>query len=132
MKRKTKFLISNDENTRAIYVDLDNEKEILNYLNQDKKHKDKFRLISKIFLMGLKNPDQYDKENIDKKSQNVTAMKFFKKRDNDRIYCKEIEKKNRKIIVMSELLLKKKNKKVKQREKNVIHKVGGYKYEIEK
>jgi len=60
-------------------------------------------------------------------------MKFFKGQENDRIYCKEIIEDGKVfIVIMAILLEKKKNRKVKQRERNAIHKVGSYKYEIEK
>lgn len=132
MKRKAKILRKNDNGNRIICIDIENQDEILAYIEQDKRHRKKFLYISDIILLGLTNTDLYDKEEIDNRSKNVTAMKFFKKNENDRIYCKEIEEENRTlIIIMSVLLEKKKNQKVKQREKNAIHKVGGYEYELE-
>ena len=132
MKRKAEIIRINDKGNRVLCIDADNKAEIMAYLTQDDRHKKKFRYIADIILNNLKIPDLYDKEAIDDKSKGVTAMKFFKGQENDRIYCKEIISGNKMVVViMSVLLEKKKNNKVKQREKNAIHKVGGYEYEIE-
>jgi len=131
--RKAIIIKSNDRGNRILCIDVDNRAEIMRYLTQDAKHIKKFRYISEIILSGLKNTDLYDKEEIDDKSKGVTAMKFFKGQENDRIYCKEIIEDGKVfIVIMAILLEKKKNRKVKQRERNAIHKVGSYEYEIEK
>lgn len=68
--------------------------------------------IAEIILNGLKNPQVYDKENINKCADNITAMKFFKGQENDRIYCKEYERNGQTQIVVAILLIdrKKENK----------------------
>ena len=132
MARKVEILLRNENNTRILCIDVENKKKILDYLTQDERHKKKFRVFCDLFLGKLRIHDLYGKEAIDSKTKGVTAIKFFKRNENDRIYCKEIELKDTKlVIVMSELLTKKKNKKLKQREKNIIKKVGSYTYEIE-
>ena len=66
----------------VICVDVDDWKEIFEYINQDAKHKKKFKYICGIILDGHRNTDIYDKENINDKCKDVTAMKFFKGNDN--------------------------------------------------
>ncbi|MGN6196956.1 MAG: hypothetical protein ACTHOB_18590 [Ginsengibacter sp.] len=78
MKRKCFKLISSRDGKRAIYLDEENSEEILAYIKRDTRHQNKFRDISNIILEGLRNPNLYDKEDIDSKSKRVTAMKFFK------------------------------------------------------
>ena len=95
MKRKAIKISESADHTKAIYVDKQNAEKIYHYINQDKRHKNKFRHITHIILEGLRNTELYDKEDIDKKSKGVTAMKFFKGQENDRIYCKEFPTKKR-------------------------------------
>lgn len=131
MKRKCKHLIKSKDGKRAIYLDEENAAEIVSYLNKDNRHKKKFRFISEIILEGHRNPDVYDKEDINDKCKDVTAMKFFKGQDNDRIYCKEIHTIQGTFIVVAAILYeKKKTKKLSQEQKKLIEKVGGYDYEI--
>ena len=132
MKRKAIEIRKSNDNKRAIYIDKQNAKEIYNYINQDKRHQKKFRDITNIILEGLRNTELYDKEDIDKKSKGVTAMKFFKGQENDRIYCKEVTKEDKTFIVIAcELHQKKKSKGISHKEKNIIHKVAEYEYELE-
>jgi hypothetical protein len=58
-------------------------------------------------------------------------MKFFKGQENDRIYCKEINTTDGTFIVVCAVLYEtKKSTKLTQEQKNIIEKIGGYKYEI--
>lgn len=130
MKRKAKIIKSAEDGKRFIAVDSDNATKILQFLN-DKKLAKKFTLICDTILLGLKNTELYDKENINTKCKSVTAMKF-KGYLNTRIYCQEVKRKNKTlVIVTSELLPKKKNQKNQQKEISLIEKVAGYEYEIE-
>ena len=132
MKRTAIKIRSSDNGKRAIYVDQANATEIIQYINQDARHKKKFRLISDIILRGLRNTNLYDKEEINKKNKGITAMKFFKGQENDRLYCKEITKDvSVFIIIMVELRLKKKSQKLTYKEKNIIEKIANYEYEFE-
>lgn len=131
MKRKCKKIISSKDGKRAIYLDEQNAKEILAYLNKDERHKKKFRFISEIILGGHKNPAIYDKEEINNKCKDVTAMKFFKGQDNDRIYCKEVHSSSGTFIVVAAILYeKKKTTKLNSEQKSIIETVGGYTYEV--
>lgn len=132
MKRTAIIIRTSKDGKRKIAVDEENYQQILDYIKQDNRHKNKFNDICNIILNGLRNPDLYDKENINKKCKHVTAMKFFKGQENDRIYCQEVRIKKEKIfvVVTAELLEKKKNQKNTQKEINLIEKVAGYEYEI--
>lgn len=131
MKRKCKYLIGSKDGKRAIYLDEENSKEIYAYLTQDNRHRKKFKFISDIILEGHKNSSIYDKEDINEHCKDVTAMKFFKGQENDRIYCKEINTSEGSFIVVAAILYeKKKTKKLSQEQIKIIEKVGGYDYEI--
>lgn len=131
LKRKCKKLISSKDGKRSIYIDSENESEIWAYLNKDKRHKNKFRFISEIILEGHRNTEVYDKEDINDKCKDVTAMKFFKGQENDRIYCKEVHTISGSFIVVAAILFeKKKTTKLTTEHKKIIQTVGGYTYEI--
>lgn len=131
MKRKCKYLIGSKDGKRAIFLDTENSQEIYAYLNRDKRHQKKFKFIADIILGSHKNPNIYDKEDINEYCKDVTAMKFFKGQENDRIYCKEISTPDGMFIVVCAILYEgKKSKKLTQAQKNIIIKVGGYQYEI--
>lgn len=130
MKRKATIIKSASDGKRFIAVDKENAGEILQFLRANNLNK-KFELICSIILSGLKNPELYDKEDINSKCKNVMAMKF-KGNQNPRIYCQEVKQKNKTLVVVtSELLPKKKNQKNKEKEINLIEKVVGYEYQIE-
>ena len=132
MKRKCKILISSKDGKRAIFLDEENSEEIRAYIDRDDRHRNKFRTISNIILEGLRNSNLYDKEDINHKCKDVTAMKFFKGQENDRIYCKEVHSTSGTHIVVAAILYeKKKTTKLTQKQKNIIEKVGGYNYEIQ-
>lgn len=131
MRRKCKYLIGSKDGKRAIFLDTENSQEIYDYLNRDNRHQKKFKFISDIILGGHKNPNIYDKEDINEYCKDVTAMKFFKGQENDRIYCKEINTPDGMFIIVYAILYEgKKSKKLTQEQKNIIIKVGGYQYEI--
>jgi hypothetical protein len=86
-----------------------------------------------LILAGLRNTEIYDKEDITSRSRRVTAMKFFKGQENDRIYCIEhrIEKKLYTIICV-ELVQRKKSKGVDKKIKSIIESIAKYEYEIKR
>jgi len=131
MKRAYKQLISAKDGKRAIYLDEENAAEIIAYFTRDARHIKKFKFISEIILGGFKNTSVYDKEDINEKCKDVTAMKFFKGQDNDRIYCKEVHSSKGTYIVVAAILYeKKKTGKLNQEQKNIINKIATYHYEI--
>lgn len=88
--------------------------------------------IAELILRGIKNPQVYDKEVVGRTSTSVTAMKFFKGHENDRIYCKELALNRQRIIVVAVVLIeKKKTQKLTKPIKSLIEKISKYEYEIE-
>ena len=131
MVRKCEHIISTKDGKRAIYVDSINKKQILEYIHKDERHRKKFQFISDIILGNHKNAALYDKEYINEKCKDVTAMKFFKGQENDRIYCKEIHSPKGTFIVVTSILHKrKKSNNLSAKEITIIEKVGGYQYEV--
>ena len=132
MKRTAIKIRSSDDGKREIYVDEDNANQIIQYIRQSGRHTKKFNHIIDIILGGHRNTELYDKEEINDRCKGVTAMKFFKGQENDRLYCKEITKENKVfVIIMAELRPKKKSQKLTQKEINLIEKVASYEYEFE-
>lgn len=129
--RKAQEIIKSKDGKRIICIDTDNWEAIFNYINQDDKHKKKFHYICGVILDGHKNTDVYDKENINDKCKDVTAMKFFKGYSNDRIYCKEISLEDKTFVIIAcELFEKKKTQKNSKKNTPVIEKIGKANYEI--
>lgn len=103
--------------------------EVLAYIRQDDRHKNKFVDIVNVIMAGHKNRDLYDKEDIDASCKDVTAMKFFKGQENDRIYCKEIRRGDKvMIVIMGALHERKKTTKNSKRENSIIRNVGSFTY----
>ena len=131
MKRQAKIIRTNEEGTVVVCIDIQNYKPILEYLTKNARHKKKFNFIVNLVLQRIRNTELYDKEDINKKSKGVTAMKFFKGQSNDRIYCKEQTINDKTfVIIMAELLEKKKSQGINQKTKKLIEKVATYEYEI--
>lgn len=114
---------------KILYIDNQNAEEILEYLEQDNRHKKKYRYIKNIIFDDHRIPELYDKEDISEKAKDVTAMKFFKGQENDRIYCKEYHE-NVLRIVMVRLIERKKVEGIDTKFKNIIESVGGYEYDF--
>lgn len=133
LERTCEILIEAVDRRMAICIDKENKKTILNYIKQSNRHLKKWNHIVQIILEGHRNRELYDKEEVNDKCKGVTAMKFFKGQENDRIYCKE-QKTNDGvyIIVTAEILLKKKTNRVSKKDIQLIEKVGSYEYKIEK
>ena len=133
MNRKCRKYIIAKDGKRAIYIDSINRDEILDYILQDDRHKEKFRFIRNIILDGLHNKKFYKKENINKKTKDVYAMRLFVGQENDRIYCKQVQDENgMHIVIMAILHERKKSDELSAREISQIEKIGGYIYEFEK
>ena len=129
--KKAKEIIKSSDGRRIICVDIDDWEKIFNYINQDEKHRKKFKYICGIILDGHRNTDVYDKENINNQCKDVTAMKFFKGNDNDRIYCKEISLKDKTFVIIAcRLFEKKKSQKNTKKNNTIINSIGKSEYEI--
>ncbi|WP_158009388.1 hypothetical protein, partial [Bathymodiolus thermophilus thioautotrophic gill symbiont] len=71
----------------------------------------------------------YSSENYNDDIENITAIKFKGKVfNNARIYCKDYYDNKLRIIVLSELLISKKQTKLTHKERNLINKVNDYDY----
>lgn len=128
MQRKAIIIRKSSDGKRCVCVDIENYESILAYA---KLHQKKFNHIVRIILEQLRVPDLYDKENINKKAKNITAMKFFKGRSNDRIYCKEFTQNDKTFTVVAvELFEKKKTQKNSPQINHIINKISSYEYEI--
>ena len=133
MGRLCQILFETADGKKAICIDKANKAQILAYINKSRRHKEKFLHIVELILGGHRNPELYDKEDINGKAKNVTAMKFFKGQENDRIYCKEQRTKSGVyIIVTAEVYERKKTNKVSKKEIPIINKIASYEYQIEK
>lgn len=123
------MLSFNPEKKRAIFIDTENEAEILEYISSSEARKKKFAYIRHHILNGLRNTEIYDKEDINNHCRDVTAMKFFKGGSNDRIYCKEIKTAEGVFVVVASVLHeKKKSQKNSKREIEKIETVADYEY----
>lgn len=112
-------------------MDVESFDTINEYIERNNQHIKKFNYIVNVILNRLRVTDVYDKEDFNDKSKGVTAMKFFKGRSNDRIYCKEQTMEDKTFIVVgAELYEKKKSKKLDNKAKQIIEKVASYEYEI--
>jgi hypothetical protein len=132
LARLCEIIAKSADGKKAICIDKENKAKILDYIRQSARHVKKWKHIVQLILEGHKNTELYDKEEINEKCRGVTAMKFFKGQENDRIYCKEQKTENgHYVIVTAELYLKKKSDKVSKREIPIIEKVGQYEYKIE-
>jgi hypothetical protein len=117
---------------KAVCIDKANKKAILAYIYQSDRHRNKFRHIVELLLGGHKNTELYDKEDISGKAKHVTAMKFFKGQENDRIYCKEQKTADGLFMIVAAVIYeKKKTNKVSKKEIPIIEKIATYDYEIE-
>ena len=131
MARLCEIIAKTADGRKAICIDVQNKGSILSYVNQSKRHLRKWQHIMQLILEGHRNTDLYDKEEINDKCKGVTAMKFFKGQENDRIYCKEQKTENGVyIIVTAEIYPRKKNDKVSKKEIPIIEKIASYEYEI--
>lgn len=131
MARLCEILKMSADGKKAVCIDKENKREILAYIYQSDRHIKKFRHIVELLLGGHKITELYDKEDINGKAKNVTAMKFFKGQENDRIYCKEQRTpEGLFIIVTAEIYLKKKTNKVSKKEIPIIEKIAKYEYTI--
>lgn len=131
MKRKSIFLIGSADGKQEIHLDYIHATSLKKHIFQDDRHRKKFMFIAEIILRGLKNPQVYDKENINKYANDITAMKFFKGQENDRIYCKEYVRNGKTQIVVAILLIeKKKTNHIDKRIRQVIEVISNYDYEF--
>jgi hypothetical protein len=132
VERKAYKISESEDRKRVIYVDAINADKILEFINQDPRHKKKFQFIKNAILGNFRLPEVYDKEEINARCKGVTAMKFFKGQENARIYCKELTTGDKVFVVIAaDLLDRKKSQKLSKKEIQIIEKVASYEYILE-
>lgn len=132
LARFCEIIAKSPDGKRAICIDKKNKAAILAYIKQSPRHLKKWGHIVQLLLEGHRNTELYDKEEINDRCKGVTAMKFFKGQENDRIYCKEQHMEDGLyIIVTAEVYEKKKTQKVSKKEIPIIEKIAQYEYKIE-
>jgi hypothetical protein len=133
VKRKATFFRSSTNGKKAFYIDDENSASIIEFLKSSSAYRKKFEYILKLLLEHERPPrDLYDKENIEKGCEHITAMKPAKGKNNPRIYCQQYKDSEREVyvIVASELLEKKKSEGLTNKEKTIIRRVASYQYEL--
>lgn len=109
-----------------VVVDAGFSKELLEILS-DATIRKKFRRILYVVLSNKYDEDLYGREEVSSRAKGVTAMKF-KGKMNLRIYCKEIFKDGKKVVMVTACL--KKTQKVNKSLKTLLESIGGYEYDI--
>ncbi|WP_017733389.1 hypothetical protein [Nafulsella turpanensis] len=133
-KRKANLIRLSNDGKKEFYVDAENAPQIIDFLNSTSAYKKKFALVTDLILNENRPPrDLYDKENIEKGCEHVTAIKLAKGKNNPRIYCQQFSRKDKKVfvIIACELLEKKKSQGLTNKEKQIIRKVAKYEYEFD-
>lgn len=131
IKRIAYIISGSKERKRYVCIDALENQKILGFLNQTEARKKKFRYIVDLIVRNIKNPDLYDKEDINNTINDVYAMKLLKHGENIRIYCKQVSGPDGTFfVIVSELLEKKKAEKNNAKSKSLITKVHNYEYEI--
>ncbi len=113
----------------SIFVDLKNKDEIFDIIANNS---DRFRRALYVLLQGNYNSELYAKENINKKTSNLTAFKFKRtKGSNYRIYCKEYFDLNypniKKVVMITSV--NKRTQKVDKKLKTLLESIAKYEYE---
>ena len=136
MKRKCKIVRRIKGCKVEILVDAETMNEIFDYIGESDRRKKKFLDIVKIIMEGLHNRHLYRREGFDAETKDITAMRLHVGQENDRIYCKEISRKDSegesiKVVIMGILHFHKETRKQSEEEKRLIKKLAKYEYDIE-
>lgn len=103
----------------------------MSFMKADSARLKKFFHIVSLIVNDIRAPDLYDREKISKSIDDVCAIKMFKNGSNIRIYCKEFSTTDGTfIVILSELLKKKKSQKNNKSINSIIEKVHTREYEI--
>ena len=126
MKREARLIIESQDGKKAIYFDVLNGAAITDYLESSNKHRKRFRLIKTVIFDGLSRHESYKYEGVD----DVYAMRFDLHAGNGRIYCKQVYRNGKIIIIAAELLPSKKSEANGPVENSIINRVSTYEYNI--
>lgn len=136
MKRVAELYKVSKDGTREFYIDTENSKALMTFLREDRANIKKFNYVLELLLEHKHHipTDIYDKENIEKGCENITAIKLFKGKKNPRIYCQQYTEEGKQVfvIIAAELLEKKKSDKLTSKEKTIIRRVASYQYQLKK
>jgi hypothetical protein len=114
---------------RVVCIDIKNQEEIFDLLATKK---DKFwQIVERILTNKNIYYDHYKKEKINRKCEDITAMKFLDP-DNSRVYCKEVKNTTGTTFIICAYAL---NKRVQKNGKKInakLNKIAEYEYEIVK
>lgn len=78
MRRTATIIKKSNDGKRCVAVDDELESHLEEFFKENPKVRKKFAHIMGLLLMGKRVPDVYDKEEIDKDSKGVRAMKLLK------------------------------------------------------
>ena len=134
MKRNAVIYLESADGRICVALDLAFAPELLEYIGRDLRHQKKFDYIVDLILKRLRNTELYDKEDINERCKDVTAMKPFKKQENDRIYCKQGSLPDATgqpiyVVVAARLHERKKSNGNSSAEKQLIETVASYEYD---
>lgn len=132
--RPVDLIAVSSDKKKKVFIDSQNKAEIMGAISREVGLNKKLSYIINLLLESPNGPasELYGFENIEKGCEHVSAMKPFPKSNrNARIYCQHwnLEGGNS-VIIMSEFLHKKKNKKLKKADKNIIRRVASYEYDV--
>lgn len=135
MKKRTIEILKNSEDfhssfRRHLCIDTSDVNELIRINDLIDRKKKKFELIIyRTLTNNFLYWDCYNKENINNKASDITAIKFLDI-NNDRIYCKEIKDENGNLYIIMVLTIKKKSQKNNKNIINLINKINLHEYEI--
>jgi len=135
LKKRTIEILKNSEDfhssfRRHLCIDTSDVNELIRINDLIDRKKKKFELIIyRTLTNNFLYWDCYNKENINNKASNITAIKFLDI-NNDRIYCKEIKDENGNLYIIMVLTIKKKSQKNNKNIINLINKINLHEYEI--
>lgn len=114
---------------RHLCIDNENRQEMNKIIELVKRKNKKFEsIIERTLTNNFLYWENYNKEYINNKAVNITAIKFMDV-DNDRIYCKEVKDAFGNLYIIMILTVKKKVQKNNKSINSLINKISSYEYE---
>ena len=114
---------------RHLCIDNENRQEMNKIIELVKRKNKKFEsIIERTLTNNFLYWENYNKEYINNKAVNITAIKFMDV-DNERIYCKELKDDSGNLYIIMILTVKKKVQKNNKSINSLINKISSYEYE---
>jgi len=133
VSRKQAIIIEESEDgSRCIAIAADCYDELIDFFGESR-YKKKLQLFAQQWLANKSISRQlYEKEAIDGKCDNIYSFKPGRGKENPRIYCQQVntEKGYAVVLVMGELVRKKKTTHLSHKEKSAIQRVAASTYEL--